>query len=153
MVKMFRTRKEIQTLIKEEGSAYKAARKLEITPQAFYERMQRAGVKPAGYKLFPGEPAEKKAKLGWLKDLLQKQTVKQLAKRFRVSESAIRGRMQSYGIRMQPDKEERIKKFKELLKKHKELLKKHKTGYALSKVLKVTPQSVYERMKTYGLKG
>jgi transcriptional regulator of acetoin/glycerol metabolism len=136
----------IQGLIVCYGSVPKTAKVLNITSSALYERMHRVGLKPAGYRLLPGEPVNFREKADWLRDLLKTKTVKEIAKDFGITPSAVRSRMMSYGIKLTLDKDVRVAMFKTLLKKY-------KTGTAVAKVLNVSTQTVYERIKLYGLEG
>ena len=138
-------KQDLNKLIKKHGSAYRAARALKITPQAFYERMENAGMKPAGYPLLPGEPRPICAKKAWMRGMVRRKTVRQIARETKRSESAIRSRLQSYGILLRLPLATRVKVLAELLEKH-------KTGYAVAKVLKVSPQTVYERLAKHGLR-
>jgi hypothetical protein len=138
-------KQDINKLIKKHGSAYRAARALKITPQAFYERMERAGIKPSGYPLLPGEPRPICAKKAWMRGLVRRKSVRQIARETKRSESAIRSRMQSYGILLRLPLATRVKVLAELLEKH-------GTGYAVAKVLKISPQAVYEKINRHHLK-
>lgn len=142
--------KKLSALIKKHGSAFAAAKSLDITPQAFYERMEHVGLVPHGYDLLPGEPKDPVKKVRWLKGLITNHSVKDIAKRYHRSVSAIHDRMQRYGLRARrrfndgPDAETR----KAWLER---LLKKHHTGYRVAKRLGVSASAVYERMERYGL--
>jgi hypothetical protein len=138
-------KQDLNKLIKKHKTAYRAARALKITPQAFYDRMECRGMKRAGYPLLPCEPRPICAKKAWMRGLIRRKTVKQIAREMKRSESAIRSRMHSYGITIRLPLATRVK----VLAK---LLEKYKTGYAVAKVLKVSPQAVYERMTNHGLK-
>jgi predicted transcriptional regulator len=135
---------QIKALIRKHGSAYKAAKALGITPQAFYERMKRLRIPRTGYPLRPGEPRQKCAKVAWLRGLVGKKSVGEVARELGCSQSAVRARMSCYRILLRPPVEARVKSLKKLLEKY-------KTGYAVAKVLQVTPQAVYDRISRHGL--
>jgi hypothetical protein len=102
-------------------------------------------MKPAGYSLLPGEPKPICAKKAWMRGMVRRKSVRQIARETKRSQSAIRSRLHSYGILLRLPLETRVK----ILAK---LLKKYKTGYAVAKVLHVSPQAVYERIANYHLK-
>lgn len=141
-------RKRLERLIEKHGSAFAAARYLDISPSAFYERMQRADMIPKGYELLPGEPDSMRAKKRWLIALLSKHdnNVCAVARELKRSPTAIRDRMKAYKINLKlPNFSQRKKAFKKVFSKCGENAEK------MAKELQITKQAVYERINRYGL--
>jgi DNA-binding NtrC family response regulator len=146
------TAEELQKLIDEKGSPYRAALSLGISPQAFYERMDRAGLERNRDYLLPGEPTSKKDKKVWLSELLDGNTVIGVAEKMHCSVGAIQRRMKLCGLRRSPDVTPNRVRPKDLrgpwLQRQ---LKKHGNGRRVALALGISPQAVYERMKRYGI--
>ena len=137
----------ITRMIKKHGSAYSAANAMGITPSAFYDRMNRLGMKPEGYKPLKGEPEKKGAKKKWLKDILEKHewNISAAARSLKISTTALRSRMDSYGIKNARNAEARRKEFTRAFRASKRNVAK--TAEALG----ITVSAVYERMDRYDL--
>lgn len=147
------TAEELQTLIDEKGSAYRAALHLGISPQAFYERMDRVGLERNRDNLLPGEPKAQKAKKVWLQELLDGDTVVGVAEKLHCSVGSVQRRMKLCGLRRSPDVTPNRVRPRDLrgpwLQRQ---LKKHGNGRRVALALGISPQAVYERMKRYGIK-
>lgn len=146
-------KQKLQKLIEKHGSAYAASIAEGITPQAFYERMDRVGLKAHGYRRLFGEPKGKVAKRKWLRTLLKEcGSVAALSRRLGRSYTATRERLQRLGIdtpsHLHRGEPEDLRGKKRWMKA---LLKKHGNACKVAKVLKVSPQAVYERVDRYGL--
>jgi len=143
-------KKKLKGLIKLYGSAYAAAKALGISSNAFYERMTHVGLSRQDQTqcfLLEGEPVADTDKKIWFETLLKEhKSVPALAKHFKRSVSAIRGRLTRLGIKTGNglSQEQRMEQLKSLLKEH-------KTVKAVATKLGVKTQSVYGRMKNYGL--
>jgi hypothetical protein len=143
-------------LIKECGSAKKAAEALEISPQAFYDRLKLRGIPAVGNKRkFYHEPQSVVEKTDWMAKLLDGKTVGEVADKLHCHPNTVRVRMHQCGIYrtnrgVEPvglqTREQRIEWLRELLQKH-------GNAYRVAKALGVKPQAIYERMERYGLKG
>lgn len=141
-------KKILERLIERNGSPYAAANHLDISPQAFYDRMKRAGMKPEGYKPFPGEPETMRAKKKWLTDLLSKHdnNVCAVARELERSPTAIRSRMKAYKVNLGlPTLTQRKRSFKKLFSECSADVNK------MANKLKISKQAVYERINRYGL--
>lgn len=89
----------LKKLIKEHGSAYRAAKSLGISPQSFYEQMKRQGLTPQGYKLMKGEPQDKPLRKSYYqKELKEAGSILELARRWGRSPTAVREKLLSHGV-------------------------------------------------------
>jgi DNA invertase Pin-like site-specific DNA recombinase len=140
-------------LIAEHGSAYKAAKNTGVSLQAFYERMDRAGISRTVSHLLDGEPEDITQKRLWLEELLKGSTVKKVASQFGIHENSIRARMRKCGIDrtnhgIEPQglntKEQKAEWLRGLLAEYGSIPK-------ISKALKVSEQALYERASRYGV--
>ena len=90
---------EIKALIAQHGSANRVAKALGVSAQAFYEKMDNAGLSRPAPALLPGEPRDITKKPAWLQSRLAHSSVVEIAERYHRSPSAIHDRMRRYGLR------------------------------------------------------
>ena len=146
---------ELEKVIKSEGSAYKAAQKLGVTPSSLYERAHRYGIKidPEPFDLWPGEPAQKKDKKSWLKKLIATKTIAEIARDVKRTYSSVWGRIEYYGLEYTGNllKGEPAE-LKDKIVWMKGLLERHGSVAKVSEVLGITTVSVYERCERYSIR-
>lgn len=145
----------LKKIIKDHGSAYRAAKSLGISPQSFYEQMKRQGLTPQGYKLMKGEPQDKSLRKSYYqKELKEAGSIPELARRWGRSPTAVREKLMTHGVdipkrHLLAGEPEEADKKKVWLGR---LLKKHGNGNQVARELGISSQAVYERMERYGLK-
>jgi hypothetical protein len=152
--RIVRTR-AIKKLIKTHGSAYKAALALEVTPQAFYERMERLGLSRTK-RTIVGEPKGWKNQRSWMTGLLnEKKSIAGIAQELGCCREAVQARLRRFGLRSTANRGVEPKGL--LTPKARKawlqgLLKKYGNANKVAKALNVTPAAVYQRCNNYGIK-
>jgi len=144
----------IKKLIKTHGSAYKAALALEVTPQSFYERMERLGL-PRNKLVIVGEPKHKGSKRKWLRELFQKEkTVGNIAKRLGVCPETVKRRATIVGLKPRANRGCEPSYIRTLTDRKiwlQDLLKKYGNPNKVALALNVTPAAIYQRCNNYGI--
>lgn len=144
--------KEITTLIKTHGNPKKAAEALNISSQAFYERMEHLGIPRSYEKKLPGEPETIADRKKWLQTLLEFYSVPEVAVLLRTGATTIRTRMKKFKLKPKPRPN---KTPVNITSAHGKcdwmvgLLKEHGTPYGVAKHLHISPQAIYERIERY----
>ena len=147
-------RKELKAIIKEHGSPYKAAQALNITPQAFYERMDRVDM-PRTKRTIKGEPTTWKEHRTWITNLLKKKhSITAISKHLGCSKDSVQARLKKFGLRSTAARGVEPKNLLSLEQRKKwleGLMKKYGNACKVAKALNITPAAIYERLNRYGI--